>query len=215
MATWVTFCANSHRRRLLKPFQWVANSLCRTSGSEPEYTSTQTVTESLWTSVAAQRECRTCIHPPSAAGLDAEKKTRHSFSCSPAAAAGGNTALCQNSVRPDSQSGSKHQIVAGLQLPRSAFPECRARTRFSSLVVAKAKRGHGGITSPAGVFSPRISVAYRQSRFAAHARCSSVGLRSRKHVQRHHFRNPQRTSTTGQTGTSSRFQTLRALPAGV
>ena len=65
-----------------------------------------------------------------------ELATRHSFSCS-LPCGRGNTALCQQSVRPDSQTGSKHQIEAALKCPRRRLSSLESRP-FSSLVVAKA-----------------------------------------------------------------------------
>src|ERR1700681_1784271 len=89
-----------------------------------------------------QREYIICIDAPFAAGRDAERNQTFLLVLYRLAAKG-NTASCQNSVRPDSQTGSKHQIEAGLDCPATF-------TRMPLLPTVFIPRCGGSVAPPWG-----------------------------------------------------------------
>jgi hypothetical protein len=71
------------------------------------------------------------------------------------AQANGNTTLYQQSVLPDSQTGSKHQNEFGLKCP-AASPECPSRYRFHTSLWPKRSGGRGWFTEFPGIFEPHF-----------------------------------------------------------
>src|ERR1700728_2135302 len=127
-----------------------------------------------------QREysiCITLLSPPARGrGKDhtfllvlSGKRERTPYRRIPARAEG-NTTLYQQSVLPDSQTGSRHQNEFGLKCP-VAYPECPSRSRFHTSLWPKRSGGRRWFTARAHLLSQPHQPLTRNPRSSPQTGC--------------------------------------------